>query len=445
MYPISTYKEALNYIYSHTNFERKQMPKYNMTTLDLSRVITLLENLGTPHLQYPVLLIAGTKGKGSTAAMSESIIRAAGYKTGLYTSPHLHSFRERIRMNGELVSEADVVELVRQMRPHVDPIAGITAWEIMTSLAFLAFAKAGVDLAVLEVGLGGRLDATNVSHPAVSVITSISYDHTHLLGNTFPLIAREKAGIIKQQGLVVSAPQYPEAMTEIETVCREKDARLVVVGDEIPWRVGRVSLDEQIVYRNGQAYTIPLLGKHQAVNAITALTAVEALQSKTTLHFSEQAKREGLASVRWPGRLEILNKDPMFIVDSAMNGDSARKLRQTLSDYFPGRNLVLIFGSSGDHHYSAMLKELLPYAERVIATQANHPRAAASEILAAIAQTMGRSIETAPTVAQALDMALAKVDERDLICVAGSLFCAAEARYAWAEKGNFPLPPTDPI
>ncbi len=445
MHPISTYKQALNYIYSHTNFERKQMPKYNMTTLDLTRVTTLLEKLDNPHHQYPVLLIAGTKGKGSTAAMSESIIRAAGYKTGLYTSPHLHSFRERIRMNGELISEADVVELVGRMRPHVDPIAGITAWEIMTALAFLAFARAEVDLAVLEVGLGGRLDATNVSHPAVSVITSISYDHTHLLGNTFPLIAREKAGIIKQQGLVVSAPQYPEAMTEIETVCREKDARLIVVGDEIPWRVGRVSLDEQVVYRNGQAYTIPLLGKHQAANAITALTAVEALQSKTELHFSEEAKREGLATVRWPGRLEILNKDPMFIVDSAMNGDSARKLRQTLSDYFPGRNLVLLFGSSGDHHYSAMLKELLPYADRVIATQANHPRSAAAEILAAVAQTMGRSIETAPTVAQALDMALAKADERDLICVAGSLFCAAEARYAWAEKGNFPLPPTDPI
>lgn len=445
MHPISTYKQALNYIYSHTNFERKQMPKYNMTTLDLTRVTTLLENLGNPHLQYPVLLIAGTKGKGSTAAMSESITRAAGYKTGLYTSPHLHSFRERIRMNGELISEADVVELVGRMRPHVDPIAGITAWEIMTTLAFLAFARAGVDLAVLEVGLGGRLDATNVSHPAVSVITSISYDHTHLLGNTIPQITREKAGIIKPDGLAVSAPQYPEAMSEIETVCRERGARLVVVGDETPWRVGRVSLDEQVVYRNGNAYAIPLLGKHQAANAITALTAVEALQMETGLHFSEKAKNEGLASVRWAGRLEILNRDPMLIVDSAMNGDSARKLRQTLSDYFPGRNLVLIFGSSGDHHYSAMLKELLPYADRVIATQANHPRAAAAEILAAVAQTMGRSIEIAPTVAQALNMALAKADERDLICVAGSLFCAAEARYAWAEKGNFPLPPTDPI
>ncbi|HEY85889.1 MAG TPA: bifunctional folylpolyglutamate synthase/dihydrofolate synthase [Chloroflexi bacterium] len=445
MQPISAYKQALNYIYSHTNFERKQMPKYDMTTLDLSRVTTLLEKLDNPHHQYPALLIAGTKGKGSTAAMSDSIIRAAGYKTGLYTSPHLHSFRERIKMDGELISEADVVELVRQMRPYVDPIAGITAWEIMTALAFLAFARAGVDLAVLEVGLGGRLDATNVSKPSVSVITSISYDHTHLLGNTFPLIAREKAGIIKQQGLVVSAPQYPEAMTEIEAVCREKDARLIVVGDEVSWRVGRVSLDEQIVYRNGQAYAIPLLGRHQAVNAITALTAVEALQSKTDLRFSDEAKKEGLAAVRWPGRLEILNKNPMFIVDSAMNGDSARKLRQTLSDYFPGRNLILIFGSSGDHHYSAMLKELLPYADRVIATQANHPRSTSPEILAAVAQTMDRMIETAPTVAQALDMALAKAEERDLICVAGSLFCAAEARYVWAEKGNFPLPPTDPI
>ncbi len=446
MQPVSSYKEALNYIYSRTNFERKQMAKYNMTTLDLSRIETLLDKLHWPQQEFKVLLIAGTKGKGSTAAMCESMLRAAGYKTGLYSSPHLHSFRERIRVNGQLISPEAVVARVNVLRPHADTVVGLTAWEVMTALAFVTFAEAAVDLAVLEVGLGGRLDATNITTPAVSVITAISYDHTQLLGNTLSSIAFEKAGIIRQGGVVVSAPQFPEVMTVIEEVCREREASLTVVGDEIPWRVGRESLGGQVVYRDGQRYSIPLLGKHQAANAATALTAIEALESRDLgLRVPVPARQQGLATVDWPGRLEILSRSPFLLVDSAMNGDSARKLRQTLTEYFPGRTVILVFGASRDHDYAAMLKELLPISRQVIATQANHPRATRPAVLAAAARSLGVEIATAPTVEQALNEALAQAGERDLICVAGSLFCAAEARLVWAKQNGGPLPETDPV
>ncbi len=440
-----TYKEALNYIYSHTNFERKQMPKYDMTTLDLSRIEALTAKLGNPQQEFPVILIAGTKGKGSTAAMVERILRAAGYKTGLYSSPHLHSFRERIRIAGKMVSEAEIIERVNRLRPHADGVLGLTAWEVMTALAFLTFAAEKVDVAVLEVGLGGRLDATNITEPVVSVITSISYDHTHLLGNTLAAIAYEKAGIIRQGGEVVCAPLFPEAMTTIESVCAERHAALTVAGEENPWRSGRVSLGGQTFFWKNTRYFLPLLGEHQVTNAVTALMTVEKFAEKMNWQISDAVKQQGIAAVAWHGRLEILNRDPLLLVDSAMNGDSARKLRHTLADYFPGRNVIFVFGASRDHDYRAMLTELLPISARVIATQASHPRATRPDVLAATALALGATIETAPTVADALALAEENIGERDLICVAGSLFCAAEARFVWLQKTKQPLPATDPV
>ncbi len=445
MTDFSTYKDALNYIYSHTNFERKQMPKYDMTTLDLSRIETLTAKLGNPQRDFPVILIAGTKGKGSTAAMAERILRAAGFKTGLYSSPHLHAFRERIRIAGKMVSETEVIERVNRLRPYADGILGLTAWEVMTALAFLTFSAEKIDVAVLEVGLGGRLDATNITEPTVSVITSISYDHTHLLGNTLTAIAYEKAGIIRRGGEVVSAPQFPEAMTTIETVCAKRGASLTVVGETAPWRIGRVSLGGQTFFWKDTRYFLPLLGEHQVINAVTALNAIEKFASKMAWDIPAAAKQQGIAAVEWAGRLEILSREPLLLVDSAMNGDSARKLRQTLASYFPGRRVIFVFGASRDHDYTAMLTELLPVSTRVIATQASHPRATRPEVLAATALTLGTTIETAPTVAESLALAEENLGERDLICVAGSLFCAAEARFVWMRQTGQPLPPTDPV
>jgi dihydrofolate synthase/folylpolyglutamate synthase len=440
-----TYRDTLAYIYSYTNYERKGLPKYIMTNYDLARIEALLDRLGNPHHAFKSLLIAGTKGKGSTAAFAESMLRAAGYRTGLYVSPHLHTFRERIQMGGELISEDDVVRWTDQLRPHLEAIQGLTAFEAITAMAFHAFAEAGVELAVLEVGLGGRLDATNVSHPLVAVITSISYDHTQLLGDTLSLIAREKAGIIRPGALVVSAPQVPEAMTMIEEVCEGRRAELVVVGEEeYRWQTGRATLRGQFFELDGERYWIPLLGRHQLANAMTAWAAIDGLEERAGLSVPTTSRREGLRSTRWPGRLEILGENPYVVVDSAHNGDSANKLRAALQEFFPGHRIILIFGASGDHPFHDALQELLPVAHQTILTRSRHPRAAALERLSQTASSLGYSCSTAPDIPTALETVLDDAGANDLICITGSIFTVADAREIYFRRNNLPLPPIDP-
>lgn len=442
---IETYHDVLAYIYSHINFERRMMPTYDSDVLNLGRTKRLLEELGNPHHKVPSLLIAGTKGKGSTAAITENILRAAGYKTGLYISPHLHSFRERIRIGGEMVSEEHIAELVKRLKPHFEAHP-VTVFEMITTLAFVTFAEADVDIAVLEVGLGGRLDTTNVVDPAVAVITSISYDHVQLLGDTLTLIAREKAGIIRPGAMVVSAPQVPEAMTSIEEICQERDASLVVVDDHPDWRwqIGRVTFKGQAFYMNGHDYWLPLLGAHQITNAVTAMATVYALSERTGLMVAQSAIAEGISTVKWPGRLEILGHDPYVVIDSAMNGDSAQNLSQAMRDYFPGRDVILVIGATADHEYTALLKHLLPIGSKIIMTQSRHPRAETPEMLAAVAAELGFETVIEPTIEDALQTALDSALPRDVICITGSLFCVASAREIWMRNNNLPLPPIDP-
>jgi dihydrofolate synthase/folylpolyglutamate synthase len=440
-----TYGDTLAYIYTYTNYERKGLPKYTMTNYDLVRIETLLDRLGNPHHKFKSLLIAGTKGKGSTAAFAESMIRAAGYQTGLYTSPHLHTFRERIKIAGELIPEADVIRLTQELKPHLEAVPGLTAFEVITAIAFYAFAEAKVQFAVLEVGLGGRLDATNVSNPVVAVITSISYDHTQLLGDTLSLIAREKAGIIQPGALVISAPQVPEAMTMIEEVCGGRRAELVVVGeDEYRWQRGRATLRGQFFDLGGERYWIPLLGRHQLANAVTAWAAVDGLEQRAGLSVPLSARREGLRTTHWPGRLEILDHDPYIVVDSAHNGDSAHKLGAALQDFFPGHHVIFIFGASADHPFVDALHELLPLAHQIFATRSRHPRAADPMALRQTIADLGYGSSIAPSVPAALDTALQGADLNDLICITGSIFTVADAREAWCRRNGVPLPPLDP-
>jgi len=441
----SAYQSALAYIYSYTNYERLGMPKYTMTYYDLERMRTLLARLGDPQHKFRALLIAGTKGKGSTAAFAESMIRTAGYRTGLYTSPHLHSFRERIKIGGQLITEEEVVRLVEILRPHAESIAGLTAFELITAMAFYAFAGAGVEIAVLEVGLGGRLDATNVVHPAVAVITSISYDHTQLLGDTLWLIAREKAGIIRPGALVISAPQMPEAMTLIEEVCAGRRAELVVVGEgDYRWLRGRATMHGQWFELQGERYWIPLLGRYQIANAVTAWAALDGMEQRTGLVVPLDARRQGLHTTEWPGRLEILNHRPYLVVDSAHNGDSAGKLCQALREFFPGRRVTLVFGASGDHPFRDVLRELLPIATRVLVTRSRHPRAAAPEVLLEAVAQLGYHASVVTPVGEAVAAALQNSDTDDLICVTGSIFTVADAREFWFRRNGLPLPPMDP-
>jgi dihydrofolate synthase/folylpolyglutamate synthase len=437
---ITSYVDALTYFYSFAQYNPADASNWS-----LERLKGLLTRLGQPHQKFPSLLIAGTKGKGSTAAISESILRQAGYTTGLYTSPHLHSFRERIRIGGQPVPEAQVVTLARQLRPYFDATPGLTAFELITALAFMAFAQAGIDVAVLEVGLGGRLDATNAVDPAVAVITSISYDHTQILGDTLTLIAREKAGIIRPGALVISAPQYDEAMLMIEQCCREHQATLLVIGYDWLWQAGPYDLSGQHFSTRGQDYRLPLLGQHQVVNAVTAIAAVSGLTERTGLAVSPPAIKNGVANVSWPGRLEILHDQPCLIVDSAMNGDSAEKLVEALQHHLPGIRPIFVFGASNDHPTHDMLAALLPYAATTFVTASPHPRAEKPERLVELAAGLGYAVRPRPNVAEALNEALAMAGQTDVICVAGSLFLVADAREVWLRRQGLPLPPIDPV
>jgi dihydrofolate synthase/folylpolyglutamate synthase len=438
--PITNYVEALTYFYSYVHYNPA-----DVSTWSLDRMRGLLARLGDPQKTFPSLLIAGTKGKGTTAAIAERILHAAGYNVGLYTSPHLHSFRERIRLSGELIPETQVVTLAQRLKPYFESTPGLTAFELITALAFVTFAEAGIDVAVIEVGLGGRLDSTNAVDPTVAVITSISYDHTQILGETLSLIAREKAGIIRPGALVISAPQVDEALRMIEEVCQSHKARLVVIDRDWQWEVGQGNLDGQEFSVCGHTYRLPLLGEHQVVNAITAMAAVEGLVDRTGLAVSPEAYRAGIAGVAWPGRMEILNREPYLVVDSAMNGDSAEKLVQALAQYFPDHKPVIIFGASNDHPMHDMLEVLSPVADHMIMVASRHPRAESTGTLADIARTKGHKVSQMPDVPAALEQALIEADHDGLVCVTGSLFLVADVREAWLRRQGAPLPPIDPI
>jgi dihydrofolate synthase/folylpolyglutamate synthase len=469
------YQDALDYIFSFVNYERQARYAYNAVTFSLQRMEELLERLGNPHHAFRSIHIAGTKGKGSTSVMVESVLRTAGYRTGLYTSPHLHTFRERIRLNGALMSKDDLIEVLERCRPAVEATPGITAFEVMTAMAFVYFAECAVEWAVLEVGLGGRLDATNVVHPAVGSITSLSYDHVELLGHTLSLIAWEKAGIIKPGVPIVSAPQEPEAMGVIHRVCSDTGARLVVIGED--WTVEGSGGDLA-----GQTFTITrhpapptrrdsgwgnpgavsladlhirLLGRHQLINAANAVAILWEL-SVQGVDIPEAALRRGLAEARWPGRFEVLNLHPGLVVDSAHNADSAMKLRLALAEWFPRPprdRLALVFGASADKDIDGMLhafltpdpdQKLLP-ANKVIVTKSYHPRAANLAGLADHVRALNgtRPISIQDNLDSALKEALAWAGNDDLICITGSIFVVAQARRSWAEHHPEAFSPDD--
>ncbi len=452
------YRDALDYIFSFTNFELTPAGDYASKTFDLKRTERLLEALGNPHHLFRSVHVAGTKGKGSTAAMIESVLRAAGYYTGLYTSPHLHTFRERIRIGGALIAREDVVAGVEILMPHAAKIPGLTTFELMTALAFDSFRRHKVDIAVLEVGLGGRLDATNVVHPLVSVITSISLDHTAILGGTLAQIAREKAGILKQSIPAVTSPQDEQALEVIEQVARERNVSLVEVSPDLEFQTGDVNFQITPLEQNlnGQTCTLSrqpenldmslfklelalnLLGRHQLTNAATALAALYVL-SDLGVSIPEAAIRSGLANVEWHGRFEILSRDPFLIMDGAHNSNSARRLVETLDELFPRARRHFIFGASGDKDIVGMFAELLPKATSLILTQSHNPRAADPVRLATLTEKSKIETSIAPDLSSALRDARQRAGRGDVICVTGSLFVVAEAREILLAESGVPI------
>jgi dihydrofolate synthase/folylpolyglutamate synthase len=442
------YHQALDYIYGFTDYEKRGLAVYKPEFYDLQRVYHLLALLGEPERSFQAVHIAGTKGKGSTAALVESVLRAAGYRTGLYTSPHLHTFRERIQVSGAYIPESELVRLALETQPLVAQVPDITTFEVMTGLAFLWFAEQGVDWAVLEVGLGGRLDATNVVTPAVAVITSLSLDHTGILGHTVAQIAREKAGIVKPGVPTVSAPQPEPALAVLEDTCQQQGSPLTLVGRDWSWVVQHTNLEGQsFTLYHGQDTLpdlwLPLLGEHQVVNAATAVAALTLLpQDKAKI--PQAALHDGIRSVQWPARLEVLGHAPFVVADCAHNGDSARRLVDALKAYFPFKRLVMVLGASLDHATPEFLETLLSDADRAIIARSHHPRAAAPTLLQARAERLGFHPDVSSTVAEALDLALRDAAPEDLICCTGSVFVAAEARAAWFVRQGLAAPATDP-
>ena len=447
------YSETIAYLHSLIDYEKMRLERYTPETHDLSRVERLLVAIDNPHTRFPTVHIAGTKGKGSTAALCEACLRAAGYRTGFYISPHLHTFRERIQVNRQEIARDTVVALVEEIRPLIERIPGVTYFEAITALGFLYFARSEVDVAVIEVGLGGRLDATNVLMPEVSVITSLSLEHTYLLGDTLAEIAYEKAGIIKPGIPAVSAPQRAAALQVLETVSQERGVGLTEVGRDWGYEPGPADLDGQIftvrrIDGGGSEldgdYWIPLLGRHQLENATSAIAALDILRQRGFCVPAE-AVREGLRNVHWPGRMEVLSREPLVVGDGAHNPYSMQVLREALEEWFPDQRWVLIFGASADKNITEMLSVLLPISDYVIVTRSDHPRSAAPVELADAVASVGGGAEVSVNMRKSLLRGLAMVSPGSGLLVTGSTHLVADAREEWARYTGAPLLDNDDV
>ncbi|MCD4684423.1 MAG: bifunctional folylpolyglutamate synthase/dihydrofolate synthase [Anaerolineae bacterium] len=434
--PLQTYPEALEYLFSFINWEIERHQRYAEEAMTLARPRQVLEACGNPHLQYPVIHITGTKGKGSVGAMCAAALRASGLRTGLYSSPHLQDYRERFRVNNDLISPDVFTALVNDLRTAAEAVPDITWFEVTTALAFLYFARQNVDIAVIEVGLGGRLDATNVVHPVVSVITSLSFDHTHLLGDSLVSIAREKGGIIKPGVPVVSAPQPPEALDVLQAIAAERDAPFTLVGRDWLYQPQQANGGEFFVAgaagQEMQPYRTRLLGEHQVLNATVALATLEQAR-QVGVALDDTGVRTGLAQVDWPGRLEVIHRAPVVVLDAAHNAASARRLQAALEERFPQRPLALIFGAFVDKDVTGMFDALLPLTDFLVVTQSAHPRALPPHAVGALALEHGYAgpLYQTPDVRTALQRAAELVGPTGLICTTGSLSVVGEARTAF--------------
>jgi dihydrofolate synthase/folylpolyglutamate synthase len=446
---LDDYQDRLDYLYGRLNYEWVGMPR-SPTELRLGRMRRLLRRLGDPHLGLKIVHVAGTKGKGSTAAMIAAGLSGAGLRTGLHSSPHLHRLEERLCVDARPATPAEMVALVDEVRAAVEQLElddprmharGSTFFEITTAMALLYFARRKVDAVVLEVGMGGRLDSTNVVHPVLSVITSIAFDHTRQLGNTLGAIATEKAGILKRGRPAVSGVVGDEPRRAIRGVARRRRARLRELGVDFTFAfepprrplarptAGRV----RVRTWRGDWGTIdlPLLGVHQAHNAAVALAALDLLaEEEPSLAVRRDDVVRGFAGLRWPARVEILGDSPCLVVDGAHNAASAEALAETLQACFPPSSRTLVFGTTREKDLEGQLRPLLPLFEHVIATRyVENPRSVPPEAVAeAVSRLDGRAARLAEEPASALALARRLTAPDGLICVTGSLFLAAEAR-----------------
>ncbi len=436
-----TYEEAVAYLESLIDYERTPAGAAAARVWNLDRTLHMLHAVGDPHVGLPCLHIAGTKGKGSTAAMAASVFTAARHRAGLYTSPHMITFRERIRIDGRLIPERDVVSLVKEVRPLIESmrdtdIGAPSFHEAYTLLGLLYFAREKVDIALIETGLGGRLDATNVVQPTACCLTRIGLDHTTELGDTIEQIAGEKAGIIKPGVPVISAPQEPSVLEVFQEVALERGAQLLVVGEPPAPRVLEARQDKarQVITIQGQErlyadLKCPLLGAHQAENAALAIGLVE-IAEQHGFEVGEDAIRKGIASVKWPGRFQIVSRRPTIILDGAHDELGAGALVRILEAFIPGRRIILVLGVPRDKDAAAIAERLCPLADRVICTASSSPRALPAEELQRLVFRTCRHSSAYTPVAAAVRAAIEQAKQHDAIVITGSLYVVGEAMQA---------------
>ena len=451
------YKTALAYIEGFIDYERSPDFSRQARLYNLDRISVLLELLGNPQDRLRVVHIAGSKGKGSTAALIASVLTQAGYKTGLFTSPHLITPRERCRIDGDLISEADVAFYIEKLKPEIETVSAsefgrVSFFEIYTALAFSYFADKGTDFAVIEVGLGGRLDATNVVTPIVTVITPIGLEHTAILGETHTEIAREKAEIIKRERPLALAPQHPEARAVFEAVASERKAPIVKLKvfdascKPIPQSAeqdSRVSVPRVIqnaaglpiaqqfdVETDSECYpqlTIPLLGYHQYINATTAVAAIECLKQEG-YRVPKDSVYAGFKNVQWQGRIQRIKSSPIVVLDGAHSPASMKGLCCTLHQSYRYSQVTFIVSLMKDKNLTAIGNVISEIADFVIATQVpNNPRVMPAEALKNAWKHTCRKITVCPTPGEAITKALSVASPTDLICVTGSLYLVGQA------------------
>lgn len=396
--------------------------------LGLATISRLMRGLGNPQDQYRCIHVAGTNGKGSIAAILSSVLAHGGYKVGLYTSPHLVRFNERIQINGCPISDEAVAEAAEAAQRIYTQGEPPTFFECATAMALHHFALARVDWAVLETGMGGRYDATNVVRPEVSIISNISIEHTEYLGNTLAEIAAEKAGIIKRGTGVVTGTRKKNALRVIEQAASEKGAPLLRMGKEIKIRKER---DGSFSYlgekRRWPRLKVGLLGDHQMTNAGLALGALELLMDKD-LNLSDEAIYTGLAAARWPGRLEVVSKDPLILLDGAHNPSAVKSLKTFLENGMAARRIILVLGILKDKAWKPMLRDLAGIADRMILTKPRYERAADPEELAAFVRPIKQDLRVISPLPDAVSLALDEAHHGDLVCITGSLYTVGEAK-----------------
>ena len=444
---IDTYRSALKYLNSSVNYER-QSPKFlGATTFTLGRIQRLLAALGNPHRTIKTVHIVGTKGKGSTLAMLSSMLQGCGFKVGAFTSPHILDVRERITVNGSVASEARFARLMKQVAAasRKPKVGEPTYFELLTAVAFLHFAELKVDIALIEAGLGGRLDSTNVIKPEVVGMTSISLDHTLLLGSTLAAIAKEKSGTFKRGVPVISSPQREDVERVLRNAASNVDTEIRMTGKEIAYSC-RFESSRSLGPHSRICITTPtsryehvhapLLGDHQAINCALALGILDVLKERG-FEIDDQKAIDGLATVTLPGRMEMITDEPRIMVDGAHNAASIDATMRAIGQNIPYDSMVIIFGCQKDKDITGMLKYIRLGADKVIFTRTGSPRSAdPTDLAAEFSEMSSKMCQVAETLEDALSIANRAVTRDDLICITGSFYLVGRAKRLLAKKAK---------